>query len=182
MSKYRTRVFGVVAAITLGLVLTAGGCDETDQKTNDAQAQQQADTLEAFNKQKANVPYPKEQLSDPQERHNLAERLLRQNNPNKISYLYVLGGMTGKPIGYYVIKGKISSTQSQMTSSEFELDHGSYGQSVVEAPGDDGSYGPNEPGIFFFTTSGVMVQTDQGYILSDQLIPVGEFDVPKLNK
>lgn len=37
----------------------------------------------------------------------------------------------------------------------------------MEAAGDDGSFGPNESGIFFFTTEGVMVTYSGEYVLSD---------------
>lgn len=170
----------VVASLgTLALVGALVACGGNDKaSTTDAQHKQQQDTLTAFQQQSQNVPYPKDKIKDPQERHNLGERLVRQNDPNHVSYLYILS--FAKPLGYYVIKGKVSSTQSQMTSSQYELDHGSYGQSVVDAPGDDGSYGPNEPGIFFFTTAGVMVQTDLNYVISDQPIPFGDLKLPKL--
>lgn len=50
-------------------------------------------------------------------------------------------------------------------------------QHVVNAPGDDGSYGLNEDGVFFFTTDGNMVTTNLDYIVSEQPLP---FDVPEL--
>jgi hypothetical protein len=86
----------------------------------------------------------------------------------------------GKVLGYYTIKGKVSSTQSQMTTDQLLEDGGCTGcsWSVVNATGDDGSYGPNEDGVFFFTTEGAMVTTSLDYIVSDQPIA---FDVPELN-
>jgi hypothetical protein len=164
-------------AIGLFIFLTAESCD--DPKSG-AQSTGQKDTESTFSAQSQAVPYPKDQLKDSQERRNLRERLLRQNDPNHISYVYVLS--FAKPLGYYVIKGKVSSTQSQMTTSTFVEQHtdGGGGNIAYEAPGDDGSYGPNEDGIFFFTTNGVMVQTDLDYVVSDQPIPFGEVNVPKL--
>ena len=50
---------------------------------------------------------------------------------------------------------------------------------VVNAPGDDGSYGANEAGVFFFTTEGAMVTTSLDYIVSDQPINIS---ATKLNK
>jgi hypothetical protein len=43
-----------------------------------------------------------------------------------------------------------------------------------EAAGDDGSYGPNENGIFFFTTEGVMVTYSGEYVLSDGPLKLSE--------
>jgi hypothetical protein len=54
------------------------------------------------------------------------------------------------------------------------------GQTVVDAPGDDGSYGANEKGVFFFTTEGALVETNQDYLYSDQPIPTFA-SLPKLN-
>jgi hypothetical protein len=168
----RTRI----AALTLAALaaVSVAACD--DGKPT-AQSQGQAQTEQAYKQQSSAVPYPADQLKDSLERRNIRERLLRTNKPNAIGYVYVMS--FGKIIGYYTIKGKVSSTQSQMTTDEFEIDHGSYGQSVVNAPGDDGSYGANEPGVFFFTTEGAMVETNLDYIVADQPLPV---DVPLLNK
>jgi hypothetical protein len=168
----RTRI----AALTL-TALAAVSVAACDDGKPTAQSQGQAQTEQAYKQQSSAVPYPADQLKDSLERRNIRERLLRTNKPNAIGYVYVMS--FGKIIGYYTIKGKVSSTQSQMTTDEFEIDHGSYGQSVVNAPGDDGSYGANEPGVFFFTTEGAMVETNLDYIVADQPLPV---DVPLLNK
>jgi hypothetical protein len=51
---------------------------------------------------------------------------------------------------------------------------------ILEAPGDDGSYGANEAGVFFFTTEGALVQLpEDAYVYADQPIAIG--DVPELN-
>jgi hypothetical protein len=52
--------------------------------------------------------------------------------------------------------------------------------SVVNGPGDDGSYGENEKGIYFFTTEGVMIETDMNFIYSDAPMSVNAAAV-KLN-
>lgn len=167
----------IAATVLTGMLIltatTAGSCDDTPT----AQSKGQAQTEQAFSQQAAAVPYPVDQLKDSLERRNIRERLLRTNKPNAIGYVYVMS--FGKIIGYYTIKGKVSSTQSQMTTDQLDLDHGNYQHTVVNAPGDDGSYGANEPGIFFFTTEGAMVETNLDYIVADQPLPV---DVPLLNK
>jgi hypothetical protein len=90
----------------------------------------------------------------------------------------------GKVIGYYTIEGKISNPDSQMTTSAL-ISSQCPGSSAcnsltVPAPGDDGSYGSNERGIFFFTTEGALVETSQDYLYSDQ--PITTFaQEPKLN-
>ena len=173
-------VIAVIAA-GLALCLTLTACtEETPDKS--AQNTGQQLTEDAFAKQQAAVPYPAAELSDSLERRNLAERLRRTNLPNKIGYVYLLS-FTGVPLGYYTIKGKVSNTDSQMTTSELIVTkcHTSNGCNdvTVPAPGDDGSYGANEPGIFFFTTENAFVTTNLNYLYSDQPLPL---NVPLLNK
>jgi hypothetical protein len=125
------------------------------------------------------VPYPTSQMRDSLERRNLRERLLRFNKPNKIGYLYVMS--FGKFVGYYVVKGKVSSVQSQMTTTKQTWDCGNAdGACSVDSIGDDGSFGPNEggdAGIFFFTATGVMVETTLDWVYSDAPLKI---DVPNL--
>lgn len=171
----------IVATVMVGslALFGAGACDETPKDS--AQSSGQQLTEDAFAQQQAAVPYPKDALKDSLERRNLVERLLRTNQPNKIGYVYLLS-FTGQFMGYYTIKGKVSSTDSQMTTTDLVVTkcHNSNGCNdvTVPAPGDDGSYGTNEPGIFFFTTENAMVTTNLNYVYSDQPLPL---NVPKLN-
>ena len=105
---------------------------------------------------------------------NQAEREKRMNDPNAIGYVYELN-WDGSSNGYYVIKGKVSSTQSQAGPMDMIVDACSssdYCPQIVDAPGYDGSYGPNEPGIFFFLTNGAMVTYNGLYRLSDKPLPL----------
>lgn len=174
MNRRLTAIAVAVATLTLA------GCDQGPPPSS-AQKDGQALTEQAYQQQAKAVPYPASELTDSLERRNLKNRLLRTNKPNAIGYVYILG-MNGDFVGYYVIKGKVSSTQSQMTTTDLVQGCGSnsnYSCAVtVQAPGDDGSYGANEPGIFFFLSDGTMVTTSMDYIVSDQPLPV---NAPKLN-
>lgn len=167
-SKRSTRsiVIGLVMALGF-LFLGAASCDNEEQGGAEKKAQ-------AFDQQSKAVPYPSEKLTDSTERRNLRERLLRTNDPNRQGFVYLMN--YGQIVGYYAIKGKVSSTQSAMLPTDKVVDRYE-GDVVVQAPGDDGSYGDNEPGIFFFTTDGVMVSTSLDYIESDAPLPI---DVPRL--
>lgn len=160
------RIVSVLAAGAL--VLSLAAC--TEEPKTDAQSTGQRQTETAFAQQQGAVPYPAEQLKDSLERRNIKERLLRYNNPNKIGYIYLLTD-TGGIYTYFTIKGKVSSTDSQMTTNTLLVDPcnrtGEDCPQPVDAPGDDGSYGPNEPGIFFFTGDGVMVTWNGRYLLTD---------------
>lgn len=171
--------------LTVGLllfVLIAAACT-SDNKKASPQGQGQQQTITAFAAQSAATPYPADQLTHSLERENLKERLLRLNDASKIGYVYLLS-FTGQPFGFYSIKGKVSSTDSQMTTDQLIVNKnggqisGDQSPLTVNAPGDDGSYGKNEPGIFFFTTEGTLVETSVSYIYSDAPLPL---DVPKLN-
>lgn len=165
----------IAVAVLCGLLVLTG-CS-TDK--NSSQQKGQKESEQAFKQQSGSVPYPVNELKDSLERRNIRERLLRTNKPNAIGYVYILS--FGKFIGYYTIKGKVSSTQSQMTTGTlFVRPCSGCDKQPVDSPGDDGSYGDNEPGIFFFTTDGAMVETSADYIVSDQ--PLAVADVPELNK
>ncbi len=129
------------------------------------------------------VPYPLPQIQAKGgflELRNLRERLLRFNDANKIGYVYLVS-LTGKPFGYYTIKGKISSTQSQMTVPVQGHNCCGGGTWTTPSVGDDGSFGEEEggsQGVFFFTTTGVMIETDQPFVYSDAPLPLS---VPSLN-
>jgi hypothetical protein len=167
-------IVGISAALVLGLA----ACSENTPQTS-AQNEGQAITEQAFEQQSKAVPYPVNELKDSLERRNLSDRLLRTNKPEAIGYVYLMN--FGQIVGYYTIKGKVSSTQSQMTTDNLIIRKCNTGNGcndvVVNAPGDDGSYGPNEDGIFFFTTEGAMVTTSLDYIWADNQIAI---DVPRL--
>ncbi len=166
----------------LGLVLMAGilaGCG-SEQSTSagpkeGAANERSARLTEQYqDRLETAVPYPLDAMKDSIERRNLRERLLRFNQANKIGYVYFLGD-TGSVIAFYTIKGKVSSTESQMTASEIERVHGYQGGqsgNSIESPSDDGSYGPNEDGIFFFTTEDVLVQWNGKFLYADAPLKV----------
>jgi hypothetical protein len=151
----------VVGTILGGTASSCAGESKEDTLRNEQQAQKaQGDTLE---------------------KRNLEEKRRREENPNAIGYVYLLS--FGKPVGYYIIKGKLSSNGSQRTPEQdihwtCKTNHGCQ-PVVVDGAQDDGSYGDPDPGIFFFTTEGVKVVTDLDYIQSDQPLSI---DVPRLVK
>ncbi len=161
----------LVATVVLGLIL-AGCTQYTAPKDSQSQSQ---NIVESYQKKfTAKVPYPLDQMNDSIELRNLREKLLRFNKPDKIGYVYTFS-QTGEVIDFYTIKGKVSSTQSQMTVSQQvqyvcqvkpflpkdadpnRVDNQVCEWAITNSPGDDGSYGDNEPGVFFFTTEDVYV-------------------------
>lgn len=180
----RTTAIAATLAAT-GLLLAGCTSNNSASKAQSANNALAGNTYTKFN---AAVPYPyaKGMPSDPLERKNLAKRLTTYNSKGSTNYVYVFAGMTDKVIGYYVIRGKVSSTGSQMTSTDVNV-HCGYGGDhstcTNAAIGDDGSYGPDEGGqmgVFFFTTSGVLVETDQPFLVSTQPIKLYA-SVPQLD-
>ena len=175
-TNLKTALAAGILIATLGLTAACTGNHpkntSTDaQTTNDQMA---GTTYAEFN---AAVPYPfaHNAPSDPLERKNLARRLTQYNSKGDTNYVYVFT-YSGQVIGYYVISGKVSSTGSQMTSTQTDVGCGpSNSVCTVDAVGDDGSYGPEEggnAGVFFFTSSGTLVESDLPFLVSSAPVPV----------
>ena len=102
---------------------------------------------------------------------NTFPELKRWNNPNKVSYIYLMSDM-GSVIGYFPIKGKVSSVNSKLTTtsqllySDTSFQDGAAG--VVESADIDGSYGSNGDAVFFFLTDDTYMEWNGKYFLSDR--------------
>ena len=119
----------------------------------------------------------KSQITNSLEKQNLIKKRDKEEDPNAIRYVYLMS--FGKIIGYYVAHGKISSSGSQV-GPETEVIKGWNGDGyVLDSAKDDGTFGDGDPGIFFFDSNGVMIETSLDYIVSDQPISL---DVPRLSK
>lgn len=139
------------------------GQGETQKKEAEFSEQQQSRLLKG---------HPQPILDYSLERVNLTERLERFNDPNKISYIYLLSD-TGQIYTFLPIKGKVSSVNSKLSTGEQIIDdpfayYESGGGKVVESPQEDGSYGTNGDAIFFFTTENIYVEWNGKYLLVDQ--------------
>ncbi len=150
---YKRAFMALMAALVASAVLVA--CSHgVSAKSSQGRGQS---TTEAFaRKLLAARPYPLGAMNDSAERANLAERLVRLNDPHKIGYLYGLSA-TGQVMAFWTIKGKPSSTGSQLTNSQTVVDGSGSdggGNVPVDSMGDDGTYGPEEcsgQGVFAFT-------------------------------
>lgn len=118
---------------------------------------------------------------DTLEKKNLEEKRKREENPTAVRYVYLYN--FGQPMGYWIAKGKISSSGSQRTPTDDNIwtcrSSASTCQAlVVDGPQDDGSYGNGDPGIFFFLADGTMVETTFDFFISEK--PVEAINVPLL--
>lgn len=147
MNKITKSIAGIVLAG--GLVLGASACSSTPSNEQRSKAQASSQITNSLESQNAKMKRDKEE------------------DPNAVRYVYLLN--YGNIMGYYVAKGKISSSSSQV-GPETEIVYGGGNGNVVDSAKDDGTYGPGDPGIFFFTTDGMMVETSLDYVVSDRPI------------
>jgi hypothetical protein len=170
------------AALTAVGLLTLTGCFGDPAPTHTVNAVNQGSNDNnslATHFQNVKNPFLTQDPSDPLEQKNLAKRLTYFNSAGSTGYVYLLAPNTSQVIGYYVISGKVSSTGSQLTSTQ-AITHCMSGSSqdggscaVTDAMGDDGSYGPEEggpAGVFFFTTAGTLIETVMPWVYSSHPI------------
>jgi outer membrane murein-binding lipoprotein Lpp len=158
------RVFAVVAAVAMAALLLVG-CEESPLSET---LQQQNKVIAAHqSKLEANQPAPDIQFSN--ERANLIKRVTTFNDPNKVSYIYLISD-TGVVMAFYTVKGKVSNLSSYLVPDQQIVDdpYNSESSQVVQAPDIDGSYGTNGGGVFFYTTDGTYVEWNGLYMLADK--------------
>lgn len=154
----------------LAVALLGDGCVDSSSAT--IQGSEQAQVQEAHERQIEAVPIPR--LDNSLERINISKRLSTFDDPNKVSYVYLIN--YGRIMAFYTIKGKVTSGGKRLTSTEVVEQRGSCNNyagdncslAVHEAPELDGSYGSSAPYIFFWTTDGAYVQWSGDYMLVDQ--------------
>lgn len=156
--KPKTALF---MAMILAFLCTAG--EDCTSSSGDAQRQEMRTTED--NQQRLLKAVPPPRLRDSLERRNLAKRLTRFNDANKVSYIYLVN--FGKVMAFYTIKGKVSSVNSLLTTPD-QIIYGGSGRVVIASPDLDGSYGSNGEAIFFFTTEDIYVEWAGDYMLVDQ--------------
>jgi hypothetical protein len=167
--KNITKKLSIAGSVLLfsAVALTACGSSSASNSTDQAQTI----TEQAAKKLTAAEPYPLAQMNDSAELANLREKLLRWNDPNKVGYVTEMT-QNGQIIATFTIKGKVSSTQSQILNTNYAYTPcpsctGGGAATTVDSMEDDGSNGPSEPGVFFFDTAGVMYTWNGLYQYSD---------------
>ena len=157
------RVATVAAVIVAVPLLGASSCGPTAD--DQARAKLDAETSQGETLEKVNLKLKRE----------------REENANAVRYLYLYS--FGQPMGYYITRGKISSSGSQRTPEQdihytCSSSGGNCSHVVVDGPKDDGSFGAGDPGIFFFLADGTMVETNFDYLQADR--PITGVNVPLL--
>lgn len=155
----------ILLLMLLSLFLLTGCPDGTSSTVAQEQKRTEA------NQQKLLKIQPPVSLDYSLERSNINKRTTLWNDENKISYIYLVS--YGKVMAFYTIKGKVSSVNSQITNPEQIVQRryvsgGNRHTHVLPSPAEDGSYGTNGDGIFFFTADGTYVEWAGSYMLADK--------------
>lgn len=172
----RRKVGAVSLAATAVFILTsAEACDSTP---NSQQAAQN-DTEKYFQAARNAVPYPMDDMQKGgwTERRLLAEHLKRQNDPKGLRYIIVMT-QQGQVIAQYPVQGMVFHPDSSMTNSQSISWSSNGGSGVVDAPGDNGTFGPEAGAAAFFTTSGVEIQLPASAVWIESDAPLNITDKP----
>ena len=146
------------------------GCQYANDRKDTSTKQEVRLTEENHSRLVAAQPPP--QLQTSLERENLIRRLKWSNDPNKISFIYLIS--FGKVMAKFPVQGKVSSLNSLLTTPSqavLAYPHRSAGSTVVlPSPDFDGSYGANPEGVFWFTPTGQYMEWAGEYFLSDAIV------------
>lgn len=154
--------------LLVALILTACGGNKQQKLAGKNYGKEQASQQSALAEQLRVTPVEYPQFSD--ERANINERNIRLNDPNKITYVYLLS-RAGTVVMHDVAKGKVSACSSQILPEEGPVRYRG-DDLVVPQPEPDGSFGTNGNCIFYFTPQGAYREWDGDYFMSDQPIEV----------
>jgi hypothetical protein len=162
----------ILTGLTVLLATTGGACAS---EVSDDISQNDPTANSNFEQQKKNDPIPN--LSDSLERANIIEHSKRNNEPDRVRYMYVLTAY-GQVVAYHVIKGKITSADAQLTPTDQVVDVCSkaseFCPEIVQGQTDDGTFNGAEGGNYFFTDSNAEVQTNLYYYITDTPMKIKE--------
>lgn len=169
-----------VIMIILVLVFAFGlyALGETDTNKTDTLKKNSENIYATSVAADAAVPVPK--ISFFVERKTLAQWAERWDKPSIVTYLYLF--CYGNCIGYYVCNGKPAATTNYLVPEYQSRYMGEGGVAEDQTMDLDGTYGANNPGIRFFTASGIAVEwagSGATYLYSDAPLPL---NVPKLGE
>ena len=101
------------------------------------------------------------------ERENILRRARLVSQPGLTGYVVLLN--LGRPIAYYTVRGKVTSSGKRLEAPLQEYGvAGSGANPLGPAPSYDGTYGESDHYVYFWTTQGQYVQWSGDYLYSDQ--------------
>jgi hypothetical protein len=159
--------FGFILSIIF-ISLIVVGCDLHDERDLDDNTfgSEMVKTENNHQKFVKNQPIPSTDGYS-SERDNLIRFFKLWNNPNKISYIYLISD-NGQVLVQWTLKGKFSDLESLLSNPEQVVRAYSGNYQVVSSPSENGTYGSNGKGMFGFGTGGQFLASNCKYIWSDQ--------------
>jgi hypothetical protein len=152
----RRTIVITLGAATLGIM--ADDC--SGQTASQQQSQQITEEYQQAAQDQVRYPLFAMKAGGWLERRLLVENLLRQNDKNRIAYVYLISA-TNTLLGSWIIQGMVFDMNSMLTTENVINGCGSGSGAcgvVTKAAGDNGTWGPEPDMIGFFTTSGVEVK------------------------
>jgi hypothetical protein len=170
--------------ICIGLIfmsLSLVGCGE-EKKSNPTATNNLQKSAEqvAQNQSKLETLQPAPSIEYSNARDALIKRATTFNDPNKVSYIYLISKQ-GTVMAFYTVKGTVVPLSSYLVPDDNIVKDPYYDYTgstsssavtksqglVIQNPDIDGTYGSNGDGIFFYTTDDVYVQWNGEYMLCD---------------
>ena len=164
-------IIGIIALFPRGYIF-AGDPTQSDSGASGSESSHVQESQATESNQQSLIksqPIPSP-LGYSNERQNLIDQLKVKGQQGLVGYVALIGPQ-GQLIAYYTIRGKVSSLNSYLTTTQqviWRAYHSSASGVTVDSPDLDGSYGNNPQGIFFFTTANQYVEWSGNYLYSNQ--------------
>jgi len=163
----------VSGMVVVGCLMVYGCEEQKPPVSSSVNEQTQAET----NQQRLMKAVPAPVLNYSLERENIAKRIKECDDPNRVSYVYLIGPM-GQVISFFTMKGKITSLNAtligcqQIINDPYARGEGFRQGLVLEGPDLDGTYGKNPDGIFFYTAEGIRIEWNGLYLWVGQPLKI----------
>lgn len=154
--------------VILSICLCVAGCGKSYTIDGDATVLKEGKLTED-NHARLVKNQPPPQFEHSLERENLIKKLKVMNSQNRVFYIYCLG-MNGNVVYHGMVKGKVSSLNSLLTTHEQLVrvsEAGSFKIHKLPSPDLDGSYGANPSGVFWFDPADKYHEWTGTYYLSE---------------
>lgn len=164
MKKFKLGLLGTVLLTSSILV----ACEEGTESSQDKLLKETQNKLDQSVKVMESVKAPT--ITYSVERENIAKRIETTNDANLLQWIYPMSA--GRVIGRFPVRGKVTSGDKRLASTEMLNDNGRSGgysaTHVVEAPDEMGAYGSSGGYVFWFSPSGQYHQHKGDYFLSTE--------------
>jgi hypothetical protein len=161
--------------------LWLSGCVAEDEMAKTLQSESK---VIATRQQKLAETQPVPEIGFSNARDIISRKTVTFNEPNKISYIYLIS-KAGTILGFYTVKGYVVDLSCYMVPDDQivddPFDNTGSGGLVIQSADADGTYGTNGEGKYFFTTDGTYVEFNCEYILCDKPLSISQPPILTMN-